>query len=134
MSNLRLQIIMPERIKIDEMIDLVVLPGVDGDFEILEGHAPFITKLRTGVMRIEKKGKSEYYALHDGFISVENNHVVILSETCEGKSEINQERAKSAKERAEKRMTTKTTDSDIDFRRAEAALKKALTRIQIAGI
>ena len=134
MSNLRLQIIMPERIKIDEMIDLVVLPGVDGDFEILEGHAPFITKLRTGVMRIEKKGNSEYYALHDGFISVENNHVVILSETCEGKGEINQERAKSAKERAEKRMTTKTTDSDINFRRAEFALQKALTRIQIAGI
>jgi len=129
MANLRIQIIMPDKTKLDDLFDLVTLPGADGDFEIQEGHAPFITKLRSGIMRIEKKGMSEYYALHDGFISVENNHVIILSETCESKAEINLDRAMSAKERAEKRMASKAIESDIDFRRAEQALKKALTRI-----
>jgi len=124
---------MPDKKKLDEYIDLAVMPGADGDFEVQEGHAPFITMLRPGTMRTQKNGKSEYYAIHEGFVSVENNNIMILSEICEEKSEIVLNRAVLAKERAEERMKSKTSDSDIEFRRAENALKKALTRISTAN-
>lgn len=128
MAQLHIQIVMPNDKKLDDLVDQVILPGVEGDFEVLDGHTPFITKLRSGILKVFKKGKAEFFAMHDGFVTIEDNSILILSESCENKTEINLDRAIAAKDRAEKRMAN-TSDIDTDFRRAESALKRALARI-----
>ena len=132
MAELHIKVLMPNIQKVDTVIDRVILPGIEGDFEVLDGHTPLITKLRSGILKIYKNGKPDLYAIHDGFVTVENNEILILSENCENKNEISLDRATQAKERAEKRMSqTTSAESEIDYRRAEIALKKALTRIEI---
>ena len=135
MAELHIKVLMPNDQKVDTIADQVILPGVEGDFEVLDGHTPFITKLRTGILKVYKKGKPDLYAIHDGFVTVENNEILVLSENCENKAEIDLDRATKAKERAEKRMAEQPSqESSIDYRRAEVALKKALTRIEILHI
>ena len=133
MSKINIKIIMPDRKKLDEMVNSVVLPGIDGDFEVLEGHSPFITRLRSGAIRILVDSKHEYYAIHEGFTSVENNKVLVLSEICENQEEIDIKRAEKAKERAEQRFS-KADPGTVDFRRAEVALKRAITRLETKKI
>ena len=128
MPNIQLQIIMPSFIKFNDFIDSAMMPGIEGDFEVLEDHSPFMTKLRPGILKVIKNEQPTYFAMHDGFVTVENNKVLILSETCEGKHEIDLKRAIEAKQRAEKRLA-ELNQSDIDFRRAEIALKRAISRI-----
>jgi len=134
MSKVQIQIIMPEGKKLDRLVDLAVLPGIDGDFEVQEGHAGFITKLRPGNIRIQIDEKSEFFAIHEGFVSVENDKILILSENVETKEEIDIERAKRAKERAERRLAERASDDTIDFRRAEAALHRAIARLDAANL
>ena len=128
MSNINIKIIMPDQVKLDDSIESVTMPGIDGDFEVLPGHSPFITKLRSCVLNIKKHDQHEFIAIHEGFVTVDKNQILILSDDCERKEEIDIKRAEAAKERAEKRMAEKS--DDIDFRKAEAALKRAIARIQ----
>jgi F-type H+-transporting ATPase subunit epsilon len=124
---------MPESKKLDDMVDSVVLPGVEGDFEVLPEHTPVITKLRSGIIRVHKSSHVDFFALHDGFVTVENDNVLILSENCEHKDEVNLQRAEKAKERAEKRVACASME-ELDYRRAEAALRRALTRIHVSQL
>ena len=133
MSKINIKIIMPDKKKLDVMVDSIILPGIDGDFEVLEGHSPFITKLRSGSIRVHIGDKHEYYAIHEGFTSVENNQVLVLSEVCENQAEIDVKRAELAKERAERRFANADPGS-VDFRRAEVALKRAITRLETKSI
>lgn len=128
MSNIHVEIVQPTGVKLDIMIDSITLPGIDGDFEILADHTPFITKLRPGTLVIIKNEKEMKYAIHDGFVTVENNRIIIISDTVESSSEIDIKRAEAAKERAEKRLFSENKES-IDFRRAEIALHRAIARI-----
>ena len=128
MSVLHLTVIMPNDKKYDDFVDRAILPGIEGDFEVLEGHTALITQLRPGTLKAYKDHEHIILAMHDGFVTVEDNKIIILSECCEKRKDINQERAVAAKKRAEERMAD-LTNSKIDFRRAEMALKRAITRI-----
>ncbi len=129
MSKIHITVIQPTQIRIDGEYDHIIVPGVDGDFGIYFDHTPFITKIRTGVLQLFQNDKSEEYAIHDGFVTVENNIVKIVCDTIEKKDEIDAARAKASKERAEKRL--KSSEENINFRRAEASLKKALVRLEL---
>ncbi len=129
MSKIHITVIQPTQIRIDGEYDHIIVPGVDGDFGISFDHTPFITKIRTGVLQLFQNDKSEEYAIHDGFVTVENNIVKIVCDTIEKKDEIDAARAKASKERAEKRL--KSSEENINFRRAEASLKKALVRLEL---
>lgn len=128
MSNIHVEIVQPTGVKLDLMIDSIILPGIDGDFEVLADHTPFITKLRPGTLFIQKEDQEIKYAIHDGFVTVENNRIIVISDTVESSSEIDIKRAEAAKERAEKRLFSENKES-IDFRRAEIALHRAIARI-----
>ena len=128
MSKIHIEIVRPSGKKLDTLVDTVIVPGVDGDFEIMVNHTPFITKVRPGTLITNNEGKEEKYAIHDGFITVENNEIIIISETIESKNEIDISRAEAAKERAEKRLFGDKKDN-VDFRRAEIALHRAIARI-----
>ena len=133
MAKIQVKIVMPQKCKFEAMTDNVILPGIEGDFEVLAGHTPFITKLRTGSLYINNDTENHVFAIHDGFVSVEGDKVNILCEACEGKDEIDVPRAEEAKSRAEKRMTH-SNEEGVDYRRAEASLRRALTRIQTVSL
>lgn len=128
-AKLEIIIIKPDSIVVEKLCDHVIVPGRDGDFGVSSGHTPFMTVVRPGILEIFEGEETEKYAIHDGFVTVEKNKVTIVCETIESEKEIDRERAESARKRAEKRLNEKHPDTD--FRRAEAALKKALVRIEI---
>ncbi len=128
MSKIRLEVIQPTGKKIDSEFDHIVLPGVDGDFGISPDHTSLITQLRPGVAQcFINNDLNQVFAIHDGFVTVEKNHIIVLCENIEGKGEIDENRAKQALERAEQRLAQK--QEGTDFRRAEYALQRAIARI-----
>ena len=129
MNQIHIQIIMPTAVKLDDMVESVFLPGIEGDFEVMYNHTQVITRLRPGAIIVHKGGKQEFFAMHDAFVTVEDNKILILSECCENKSEIDIARAKAAKDRAEKRMQSISTDPNVDYNRAHAALVRSLARL-----
>lgn len=131
MDKVHLDIFQPQQIRLQDEFDHVIVPGIEGDFGISSGHTPFITMLRPGVITIYNKNKTQEYAVHDGFVTVEKDKIVITCQTIEAAQEINLQRAKKAKQRAEKRLQASTDESDIDFRRAEFALKRSLVRLSL---
>lgn len=129
MAKILLEVIQPTRCKIRGEFDHVIVPGVDGDFGISENHTPFITKIRPGILQLFQGKKNDRYAIHDGFVTVDNNRVIIVCEVIEHEKEIDLKRAESARQRADKRL--KSTAEEIDFRRAEFALKRSLVRLEL---
>ena len=107
----------------------VSLPGKGGQFGILANHAPIAAALDIGVVEFgPREGEREQIALGGGFAEMNGKTLTVMGYTAERAEEIDVERAEAAKERAERRLAQK--EADIDFMRAEIALKKALVRIR----
>lgn len=131
MPNLNVTIIQPHQTKLDGSCDQVIIPGIDGDFGVLPGHTAFITQVRPGILVVCNDGSKTKYAIHDGFVTIEQDVVTIVCDVIEREDEIDEARALEARQRAEQRL--KSQQAEIDFRRAEYALKRALTRLEISG-
>jgi F-type H+-transporting ATPase subunit epsilon len=131
MSTFLLEIVTPERKVYAEDVDMVVVTGVEGQLGILPNHIPLVTPLKIAPVKIKKGNKEELIAVNGGFIEVRKDKVVILAESAELPANIDIERAIAAKERAEQRLNAKR--DDIDHRRAEMALQRAMNRIEIAN-
>ena len=125
------QIISPTRIFFDGDATMVEMKTTEGEIGVLAGHIPLTAILEPGVLKIHQEDGIKEAALHDGFVEIQKSKVTVLAESCEWPDEIDVERAKEAMERAENRI--KSGRTDVDMLRAELALKKALTRIDIAG-
>jgi F-type H+-transporting ATPase subunit epsilon len=130
-DKLELEVVTPDRLVTSETVDIVMAMGVLGEFGILPSHIPFLTPLQPGELRYRKGGQLEYLAVTGGFAEVSNNKVTILAEAAEKARDIDIDRARRAKERAEKRLAQTKTE-DIDFARAEMALKRALLRLRVS--
>lgn len=129
---LHLDIVTPRKIFFSGEVRSYSAPGVEGGFEILARHAPFVTTLQPGKVRIISKEKeTKVYSTSGGTVEVHGNNVTFLAETIELKDEIDIQRAEAAKQRAEKRLKDKEPGTDFD--RAKIALMRALTRIKIAS-
>ncbi|MCK4957131.1 MAG: F0F1 ATP synthase subunit epsilon [Candidatus Cloacimonetes bacterium] len=129
MKKIYVEVIQPNRTIIKGEFDHVIVPGTEGDFGVYSGHTPFITMIRPGILEVFTNDDKEGFAIHDGFVSVENNKVTIVCEKIEKADGIDVRRAEEAKLRAEKRM--KHSDEETDFRRAEFSLKRALVRLSL---
>ncbi|MCR5792692.1 MAG: ATP synthase F1 subunit epsilon [Lachnospiraceae bacterium] len=125
----KVQVICPERVFYEGECDLLELKTTEGDIGILAGHIPLTAIIAPGAMKIKNGAETKVAALHDGFIEVLTDKVLILAESCEWPDEIDLNRAKEAKVRAERRL--KGADGEIDVKRAEFALRKALLRIDL---
>jgi F-type H+-transporting ATPase subunit epsilon len=130
-EKLQLEVVTPDRLVVSETVDIVMAMGALGEFGILANHVPFLTPLQAGELRYRKDNQLEYLAVTGGFAEVSNNKVTILAEAAEKAREIDIDRAKRAKERAEKRLAQAKTEA-IDYIRAESALRRALLRIRVA--
>jgi F-type H+-transporting ATPase subunit epsilon len=129
---LLLEVVTPDRLVMSTEADVVVCPGVEGQFGVLVGHIPFLSALEIGEMYYRKGGQTEYLAVSGGFAEVTGEKVTIVAEAAEKGREIDVERAKRARERAERRIAAGKT-ADIDWARAEAALRRSLVRAKVAG-
>jgi len=131
-KQLLLEVVTPDRLVLSTEADVVVCPGVEGQFGVLPGHIPFLSALEIGEMYYRKGGQIEYLAVSGGFAEVTGEKVTIVAESAEKGREIDLERAQRAQERAEKRLATAKTE-EIDWARAEAAMRRSLVRAKVAG-
>lgn len=130
-DKLELEVVTPDRLVARETVDIVMAKGALGEFGILPNHIPFLTTLQPGELRYRKDNQLEYMAVAGGFAEISDNKVTILAEAAERAREIDVDRARRAKERAEKRLAQAKAEA-IDYARAEAALKRSMIRLQIA--
>ena len=132
-DRIDLEIVTPERKILTVQASEVVVPGVEGYFGVLPGHAPFLTRLGVGEISYNDPTGTHYLAAADGVVEVLPNRVTILARLCEPAREIDVERAREAKLRAEETMKQAAKLSDQDMLMVELSLKKALTRLLVAG-
>ncbi len=132
MKTFFLEIVTPVRKAFSEQVTAIVAPGEEGYFGVLPGHTPFLSSLRIGDMKIEIGDKTKHFAISGGFAEVYSGGVRILAETAEEASEIDAERAKQSKERAERRLAQ--GHKGIDVERAQFALARATNRLKIAQL
>ncbi|UKS26086.1 F0F1 ATP synthase subunit epsilon [Paenibacillus sp. HWE-109] len=133
MSTFLLEIVTPERKVYAEQVNMISVKGVEGELGILPNHIPLVTPLKIAPITVKKQGsKDEIIAVNGGFMEVRKDKVVILAESAELPEQIDIDRAKAAKERAEKRLA-ETKQDNVDFKRAEAALQRAVNRISVSG-
>lgn len=131
MSSLRLDIVTAEQVVYAEDVDVVVAPGVEGQLGILPHHAPLMTTLKAGELRIKKGGEEVSMAISGGFLEVRPDGVVVLADTAERAEEIDIARAEEAKRRAQEQLAEKQAPG-VDEARVEASLRRALIRIRVA--
>jgi len=131
-KGLLLEVVTPDRVVLSTEADVVVCPGVEGQFGVLVGHVPFLSALDIGEMYYRLVGKTEYLAVGGGFAEVTGKKVTVVAEAAETGREIDVERAKRARERAERRLAAAKTEA-IDWARAEATMRRASVRMKVAG-
>src|SRR5215510_10549649 len=123
-------IVTPEREVVHEQVDELEIPGAEGYFGVLPGHAPLFSELKIGEVGYRQGNQWSYVSVAWGFVEVLPNQVRILAETAERAQEIDVDRATRAKQRAEQRIAK--GGADIDYARALVALERALIRIQVS--
>ncbi len=128
---LTVEIVTAERLVFaEEGVDEVVAPGIEGEFTVLPQHAPLLTMIKPGLMRIIKGGGETEMAITGGFLEVRDNRVTILADAAERAEEIDVARAEEARRRAERQLEDR--EAEVDLARVSAELQKALIRLKVA--
>lgn len=125
-----LQVVSPDRVFYEGSVSMVELVTSEGEIGVLAGHIPMTNILKPGILHIVVADGERYAAVHEGFIEILPDRMTVLSEGAEWPEEIDINRANEAKIRAERRLSEHSEGMDIA--RAELALKRALTRIELA--
>nr|NIS40835.1 F0F1 ATP synthase subunit epsilon [Desulfuromonadales bacterium] len=131
-EKLQLELVTPYRKVLSEEVEEITAPGAIGEFGILPGHTPLLTTLKIGELIYKQGEESFHVAVNWGYVEVESDKVTVLVETAEPADEIDLERAKAALGRAEEALK-KLSPEEKDFKIMEAALERAMIRIQVAG-
>ena len=129
---LALEIVTPSRILVQEQVDELNIPGELGYLGILPGHTALLTNLGRGELMYRQGEQRHYLAIFGGYLEVRDDYVTVLADIAERAEEIDRSRAEAARARAEQRLRD-FQDRDIDFERAQAALMRAMIRLQVAA-
>jgi F-type H+-transporting ATPase subunit epsilon len=127
---LHLEIVSPERLAYSDEVDMVIVPGLDGQLGILPHHTRLISALGTGELRIKKGGTEQILFISGGFVEVRPDRVVVMADLAEHSDEIDEELAVAARKRAEAEL--ERAHDPVDIARVRAALQTALMRERIA--
>jgi len=126
---LKVEIVTAERLVYsEEGVDRLIVPGVEGELGVLTLHAPLLTMIKPGLMRIVKGEEEVEMAITGGFIEVRDNRITILADAAERAEEIDVERAEEARRRAKRLIEER--GAEVDLARAQAELAQALARIK----
>ena len=124
-----LRIITPDRTFYEGQVEMVEFNTTEGQIGVLPGHIPMTVILKPGILNIYEPESEKEAALHAGFAEILPDRITILAEIVEWPQEIDVQRAESARERAEERLRLHAPG--LDVMRAEIALQKAMTRIEV---
>ena len=131
-KNIRLTVVTPRRLVFDQEVEMAVIAGSEGEMGIMAEHAPTVTPLKVSVLRWRQDRTFHPIAITaPGFLEIKPDQITVLADNAELPAEIDTDRAKNAKERAENRLAG-AGENDIDFNRAELALRRAIARIRTA--
>jgi len=128
---LQLEIVTLERLAFSDQVDAVFCPGVEGELGVLPHHAPLLSMLGVGELRIRKGRDEEFFAIPGGFVQVRPDKVVVMAELADLSSEIDLEAAEEARNDAERAIQA-GFDEPADLARARAEMERALLRIRVA--
>jgi len=128
---IQLEIVTPEKLAYQGEVDSVQLPGSEGELGVLPHHAPLVSTLGAGELRLRKGSEDEFFAIVGGFLQVLPDKVVVMAETADMASEIDLERAQEARRKAEQALESGFVEG-ADLAAARAALQTALLRIRVA--
>jgi F-type H+-transporting ATPase subunit epsilon len=130
MPELNIEIITPYKVSFSGEAKSITIPGTMGSFQVLYNHAPIISTFEIGLIKVNiDNNKTLIFATGGGTVEVNKNNVLVLADSLEDAASIDVERAGKALERAKQRIEGKFPKTDLD--RAQAALKRAVNRIQI---
>ncbi len=129
MAPMKLEIITAERVVYSDEVDVVVAPGIEGELGILPHHAPLMTSLQPGEIRVRKDGEEVFMAVSGGFLEVMANKVTILADAAERSEEIDEARVQEAMKRAQEQLAMRS--SDMDLERAVAAIRRSQARLKV---
>ena len=130
MAKMQLDIVTAERLVSSDQVDVLVAPGGAGELAALPRHAPLLTTLRPGEIRVVKDGEESYIAVSGGFLEVIGNKVTVLADTAERAEEIDIERSEEALRRAQERVAEAPAEADLE--RAMASIRKSQARLMVA--
>ena len=131
-EKLKLEMVTPYGEVVSQEVDEITAPGIVGEFGVLPGHTAMLTALKIGEFSYLKDGKRTFIAVNWGYFEVEGDRVTVMVDTAEPQDMIDLERAKVAMGRAEAELK-KLSHEDKEYRVMEAALQRALNRIQVAS-
>lgn len=127
---LQLEIVSPERRVFTDEVDMVVVPGRNGQLGILPHHTPLISSLGVGELRIKKGGTEQSLLISGGFVEVRPDKVIVMADLAEHSDEIDEAKAAAARKQAEAEL--QSAKDPVDIARVRAALQTALMRERIA--
>jgi F-type H+-transporting ATPase subunit epsilon len=129
-AKLNLEIVTAERVVYSDEVDILVAPGSEGELGILPMHAPLMTMLQPGELRVRQDGEEHSIFVSGGYLEVLSDKVTVLADTAERAEEIDVSRAEEAKKRAQERMAAPPESADL--MRAQAAMFRSLMRLKVA--
>jgi len=131
-DKLTLEMVTPYKKVLSEEVDEITAPGFVGELGLLPGHTPLLTTLKVGELTYKKGSEQIHVAVNWGYLEVADDTVTVLVDTAEKADEIDLKRAEAALGRAEDALKS-LSGEDKQFKIMEAALERALIRIQVAG-
>ncbi len=129
MATLKLEIVTPEAKTYSEDVDMVTLPGIDGEMGIYPQHVPLMTQIVSGEVVVRKAGQDYFLAIGEGFAKITGDHVAILTDMAIRAEAIDEAKAEEARKRAEARLAEKLDDEQTAV--ASAALAHSLAQLQV---
>jgi F-type H+-transporting ATPase subunit epsilon len=129
MATLKLEIVTPEHTAYSEDVDMVTLPGTEGEFGVYPHHVPLMTTLKPGELRVTKNGRSEYLAVGEGFVEVRADGVSVLTDMAIHPEKIDESAAEAAVERARAAMKEDLGSEEVAT--IQASMQKALAQLHV---
>ncbi len=140
---IELEIVTPERRLFKIQCEAAVLPGLDGEFEVLEGHTPVLTALKTGILSIKKPKNTEEEGfdfagndiyrimIADGFAEVDAHHVTVICEGAALPSEVNTESERALIQQLHDKMKSLSAKDEKEFNIAQAEIERATVKLAL---
>jgi F-type H+-transporting ATPase subunit epsilon len=129
MATLKLEIVTPDAKVYSEDVDMVTLPGIEGEMGIFPMHVPLMTQLAAGEVAVRKGGQETYLAVGDGFVEITGDHVSILTDMAIKAENIDEAKAEEARQRAEARLAEKLDEEEVAA--VNASLAHSLTQLKV---
>ena len=129
MATLKLEIVTPEAKIYSEDVDMVTLPGIEGEMGIYPMHVPLMTQVRAGELVARKDGRDHFLAIGEGFVEISGDHVAVMTDMAIKADDIDETKAEEARRRAESRLAEKLGDEESAA--VQAALAHSLAQLKV---